>query len=884
MLRVYVPLYLLASLGVIEAQTVYRISTVAGSGAVTFAGEGGPATQATLVDPAGAAQDSAGHVYITDSFLHQVFRVAPNGVITRIAGTGVAGSAGDNGPALQAQFFRPNGVAVDRSGNVYVADSGNSRIRLIRPDGVISTLAGPQAPASLSDPIDLVLSSDGARLFFSEHSRHRVRAVVLGDASVVNVAGTGVQGDAGEGGPAGSALLNTPIGLGLDKDGLLLIADSLNFKLKRVTSAGNIVTVAGNGQSANTGNGGSALAASLPEPADAFGAADGSIYISNLRNGGIRVVSAAGTIGGFGSGSYENPVAIAPLNDGGFLIVRQYGRAVSRVSNGAVSSFAGTFSTQAIGDGGPATSAKFFSPIGVARDAAGDLFVGDFKEARVRRIKDGNITTFSTSLVQGEALAFDRSGRLYATSGSSVLRFASDGSATRIAGTGSAGFSGDGAVANTAQLQFAEGLAIDAAGNIFIADTRNHRIRRVDGATSIITTIAGTGEPGFSGDDGPATGARLNFPRGLAAGSDGTLYVADSGNHRLRAISSNGRIRTVAGTGSGALSGAGGPAIAAGLPAPMGVHVDANNVLYVAGVGNVWRIGADGNLQTLAGTGSLGFSGDGGPGVRAQINEARGIVTDPAGNVWFAERGNQRVRKLEPIAPAKGVVHSASFLEGPIAAGQIISIFAADLGPAAGAGAILGPDGVLLTTIGGVQVTFNGTPGPIFFTNSSQVNVQVPYEVAGAGIADIRITVNGVLRTTLATPVAAAVPAIYSLSGGKGQIVALNQNGSLNGAAAPAKAGEVIVFFASGDGQTNPGSRTGVPAAAPLPVPALPVAVTIGGQTARVLYGGPAPGFAGLMQLNVLVPEGAAPGGGVPIVLTVGNAKSPEGTTIAIGQ
>lgn len=882
MLRAYVPLCLLVSLAVVDAQTVYRISTVAGSGAVTFTGEGGPATQALMVDPSGAARDSAGNTYITDSFLHSVFRVAPNGIINRIAGTGQPGNTGDGGAAVQAQLNGPIGIAADGAGNIYIADSGNSRIRRIRPDGSISTIAGPQAPASIAGILDMVLSADGSRLFFSERGQHRVRALLLADGSVSAVAGTGVQGDAGEGGQAVNALLNTPAGIGLDKDGLLLIADSLNFKVKRVSATGVITTVAGNGQSASTGNGGSAVAASLPEPVDAFGAADGSIYISNLRRGGIRVVAPGGTIGNFSSGTFDNPVAITPTIDNGFLIVRQYARSVSRVANGVISDFAGIFSQQAIGDGGPATSAKFIRPIGLAVDSTGSLFVGDFKDARIRRIRDGLITTIGSA--QGEAIAFDRSGRLYSLHGSNVLRFAADGSSTRIVGVGSNGYSGDGGQAVSAQLQFAEGLAIDDAGNIFISDTQNQRIRRVDGTTGIITTIAGTGEAGFSGDGGPARAARLNFPRGLSVGADGTVYFADTSNNRVRAIAADGQIRTVAGTGVATLTGRGGPATAAGVPSPMDVEVDANNALFISGSGIVWRIGSDGNLVTIAGTGVSGFSGDGGAGASAQVGGVRGIAIDASRAVWIVDTGNQRIRKLEPVLPAKGVVHSASFLEGPIAPGQIISIFAADLGPAAGAGAVIGPDGVLLTTIGGVQVTFNGTPGPIFFTNSSQVNVQVPYEVAGAAFADIRITVNGVLRTSLTSPVAAAVPAIYSLAGGKGQIVALNQNGSLNGPGSPAKSGDVVVFFASGDGQSNPGGRTGVPAAAPLPVPALPVAVSVGGQPARVLYGGPAPGFAGLMQLNILVPEGTASGAAVPIVLTVGTASSPEGTTIAIGQ
>jgi uncharacterized protein (TIGR03437 family) len=465
-----------------------------------------------------------------------------------------------------------------------------------------------------------------------------------------------------------------------------------------------------------------------------------------------------------------------------------------------------------------------------------------------------------------------------------VFRIEADGSSTRIAGSGVAGFSGDGSVANTARLQFAEGLAFDANDTMYIADTRNHRVRRVDGTTGIITTFAGTGVSGYGGDGGPATAAQLSFPRGLAVGPDGTLYIADSDNHRVRTVGRDGVIRTFAGTGATTFGAEGGLATGAGVPSPMDVAVDRTGTVYISGTARTWIVDGERRIRTIAGTGVFGFSGDGGAGTKARLFSGRGIEVDSSGVVYVVDTGNQRVRRLEPIGPAKGLVHSASFLEGAIAPGQILSLFGEGFGPAEGAGAVLGPDGALLTTIGGVQVTFNDVPGPIFFTNRTQVNVQAPYELAGADFATIKVISGGVTRSTLVSAVVAATPAIYSLSGGKGQIVALNQGGELNGPAAPAKPGEVLVFFASGDGQLNPAGRTGVPAAAPLPATAQTVAVEIGGRAARVLYGGPAPGFVGLMQLNVLVPADVEAGAAVPIVLRVGTQGSPAGSTVAIGR
>jgi trimeric autotransporter adhesin len=412
----------------------------------------------------------------------------------------------------------------------------------------------------------------------------------------------------------------------LDKDGQLLIADSLNFKVKRVGSNGTIVTVAGNGQLASTGNGGSATLAALAEPADAFGAADGSLYISNLRNGGIRVVSPAGVIGNFSSRTLDNPVSMLPMPDGGFLIIRKVARIVSRVNGEAITPFAGIQLSDGIGDSGPAESAKFFIPLGVAVAANRDVFVSDFKDVRVRRIRNGLISTVATA--QGEALAFDRGGRLHATNGSSVVRIEAYWSTTRLMGTGVAGFAGDTGVANTARLQFAEGLAFDANDTMHITDTRNHRVRRVDGTTGIITTLAGTGVPGYGGDGGAATAAQLNFPCGLAVGPDGTVYIADSDNQRVRAVGRDGVIRTFAGRGAATASGEGGLASAAGIPTPMDVAADRDGTVYISGLARASMMAGAGVLRTIAGTGTTGFNGDGGLATEAQLFVARGIDVD----------------------------------------------------------------------------------------------------------------------------------------------------------------------------------------------------------------------------------------------------------------
>ncbi|MFI6701786.1 RICIN domain-containing protein [Streptomyces sp. NPDC050509] len=319
--------------------------------------------------------------------------------ISTVAGTGVAGFAGDNEPAVSAQLNRPIGIAVDSTGTLYVADYHNHRVRKITTDGKISTVAG---------------------------------------------SGAGYRGDNG---PAVSAQMNCPRGMAVDSAGNLYIADSNNHRIRKITTDGKISTVAGSG------------------------------------------------VAGFG------------------------------------------------GDGGTATAARLNLPVGVAVDSADTLYVADYHNHRVRKITtDGKIST--------------------------------------VAGSGVAGFGGDGGTAGSAQLRNPRGVAVDSAGNLYIADSNNHRIRKIttDGK---ISTVAGTGTAGFGGDDGPATAARLNVPLAVAVDSADTLYISDHNNHRVRKITTDGKISTVAGTGTAGFDGDDGPAASARLNSPFGLAVDCVDALYI---------------------------------------------------------------------------------------------------------------------------------------------------------------------------------------------------------------------------------------------------------------------------------------------------------------
>ena len=260
------------------------------------------------------------------------------------------------------------------------------------------------------------------------------------------------------------------------------------------------------------------------------------------------------------------------------------------------------------GDGGQATSAQLYDPFAVAVDAQGSLYISDTSNHRVRKVSNGVITT--------------------------------------VAGTGTKGYSGDGGQATSAQLYYPEGIAVDGQGNVYIADEYNHRIRKVT-PDGIITTVAGTGTLGYSGDGGQATSAQLNYPYGVAVDGQGNVYIADDDNNRIRKVTTDGIITTVAGTGTAGDTGDGGQATSAQIYDPYAVAVDAQGNLYIGeDSGHRVRKVSGGVITTVAGTGTKGFSGDGGQATSAQLYYPDGVAVDAAGNLYIADEYNHRIRKV----------------------------------------------------------------------------------------------------------------------------------------------------------------------------------------------------------------------------------------------
>ncbi|MFF1724315.1 NHL domain-containing protein [Streptomyces sviceus] len=302
-----------------------------------------------------------------------------------------------------------------------------------------------------------------------------------------------------------------------------------------------------------------------------------------------------------------------------------------------ISTIAGTGVGGFKGEKESAVSAQLNRPYGVAVDSAGTVYFSDFNNHRVRKV-------------------------------------ATDGKISTVAGTGVAGFSGDNGPAVSAQLNYPREIAVDSAGAVYIADTNNHRVRKIT-ADGKISTVAGTGAAAFGGDDGPATVARLNLPLGVAVDSTGVLYIADHSNHRVRKVTAEGKISTIAGAGAAGFRGDGGAAVAAQLNCPYAVAVDEAGDLYIADAANhrVRKVTADGKIGTVAGTGAAGFGGDGGPAASARLNTPVRVVVDSSGDLYIADHGNHRVRKVT----ADGKIGTVA---GTGAAG-----FGGDGGPAASA-------------------------------------------------------------------------------------------------------------------------------------------------------------------------------------------------------
>ena len=660
-----------------QAMTAGDIYTVAGTGLDGFYGDGVPATLADLSIPDDVAVDHAGNLVIADTGNDRVRVVAAStgtfygqamtaGDIYTVAGSGQQGYSGDGGPATAAALDYPESVAVDRAGNLVIADHGNQRVRLVAAStgtfygqamtaGDIYTIAGngkrgysgdggPATAAEFDSPYFVAVGAAG-NVVISDIGNERVRVVAAktgtfyGQAmtagDVYTVAGDGTEGFAGDGGPATAAELDAPSGVAVDSAGNLYIADAVNGRVRMVPAqtgsfysqtmtADDIYTIAGVGPTGSSGNHGPATKAELNYPSSVAVDPQGNTIIADSRSNMVRAVAAS-------TGTF-------------------YGQAMTA---GHIYSIAGNGTAGYTGNGGKATAAELYLPLGASVDPAGDLVIADTDNERIRLVAAG------TGTLYGQAMT---AGHIYT-----------------IAGDGTAGFAGDGGPATAAELNAPSWAVVDGDGNVIIADSGNNRVRVVAARTGTfygqamtagdIYTVAGDGTAGYSGDGGPGAAAALDSPTGLALDPAGNLVIADFYNCRVRVIAAStgtfygqamtaGDIYTVAGDGVNETSlGDGGPATEARLAGPESVAFDGSGNLLIADSGqNRLRVVAAstgtfygqamtaGDIYTIVGDGNQGFSGDGGPAAAAVLDNPSGVAVESGGGVLIADEQNFRIR------------------------------------------------------------------------------------------------------------------------------------------------------------------------------------------------------------------------------------------------
>jgi len=850
------------------------LTRIAGNARPGFSGDGGPAAGAQLNNPNGLAVDASGNLYVADTGNGRIRRVSIDGLIATVAGAGgTANGAGDGGPANLATLYQPFGVALDSAGNLYLVD--NVSVRKVSSDGIIRTVASCSSYQCGAPPTAIAADSSGV-VYVAVNSRVW-KIPTAGIIAAVAGTPTASGGYSGEGGPATQAVLGRIGGLAVSSQGTLYLADTLNDRILRIAGDGTVSTIAG----------GPATGAPLAGPNGLAIDKAGNIYVAEA--GDAEVFDAGG-----------GPVYISP----GGQDIRKI------ASNGTMTTVAGNGSQAYSGDGGMATAAQLNAPWGVAADGGGNLYIGDSGNHTVRKIAaNGTISTVAGTGVRGDSgdggpaalaqidvplgVAVDGAGSVYVAEclGARIRKLSAAGAIATVAGTGTAGYAGDGGPAVNAELACPHGVAVDASGNLFIADTYNHRVRKI-GPDGTISTVAGNGTPGFSGDGGPALKAQLSAPTSLAMDASGNLYVADTGNNRIRRISRDGTISTVAGCADmyHESSDDGLPATSAVLSGPQGVAADTAGNLYIAETrGNhVRRVSAAGIISTVAGRalygylayfdGNLdlflhGYSGDGGPATSALLGSPYGLAVDSNFNVYVADLPNGAVRMLKPSP----IANAASMLAGPIAAGEAVTLFGFGLGPAS---LVTNPpdgSGALGTEVAGTQVFFDGVAAPVIYTSATQVAAIVPSVTGSTASVEVRYLGGTAARFTAAlVPFA---PALFTYdSTGRGLAAAIDRDHSYNSLTASAAPGDTVTLFATGDGLAAQ--------------PSAAVTVTIGGVAAQIVRVGPAPGLPGVTQIDVTVPANALAATTflldqdlhvpVPVVLQVGGISSQPAVYITV--
>ncbi|MCF7762216.1 MAG: immunoglobulin domain-containing protein [Verrucomicrobia bacterium] len=641
-------------------------------------------TPALFSYPIGIAVDATGNKFIADSLNHTIRRIDADGLVTTLAG--VPGAAGnDDGAGGAARFNGPQGVAVDAEGNILVADSGNHTIRRITPDGQVSTLAGSPGSPGASDGVGLVARftypyaltvGPSGDIFVADTGNSTIRRITANGFVTTFAGAAGITGSAD--GAGSDARFRSPSGLTVDSAGTLYVADTDNHLIRTISVDGAVVTIAGAagelGSSNDTG-----LQARFAFPRGVALDSAGNLFIGDSENKVIRVMQTTGMVRLFagrvgfsgstdarlGSARFAYPGGLAIDLAGNLLVADAVNGTIRSVTgNSQVSTVAGVAGSSGSADG-VAAIPRFSLPYGVAVDRVGNVYVADAGNHVIRKINTDNVVSTLAGLVgtsgssdgsgsaarfnQPLSLALDASGNLIVvdTSNHILRRVTPGGQVTTLAGFPGRTGSTDG-VGSAARFNQPSSVSVDPAGNIYVTDRGNHIVRRVTSAGAV-STIAGTTEsPGSA--DGVGRTAKFSSPEGIVADrSTGNLFVSDTGNSTVRLITPNGTVSTFAGT-PGAAGFQDGSAGTARFDGPVGLALDGSGNLYVADSSNhvIRLVTPSGFVQTLFGRPGLPDFTDG-PGTSAQLNFPTGLSLDFAGNLHVADSGNHLIRKGLPF-------------------------------------------------------------------------------------------------------------------------------------------------------------------------------------------------------------------------------------------
>ncbi|HVU18429.1 MAG TPA: hypothetical protein VHD32_16110 [Candidatus Didemnitutus sp.] len=664
------------------------VSTFVGQMGVVGATDG-TGTAASFSAPEASAIDSSGNIYVADYVSATIRKITSAGVVTSLAGyPGITGSA--NGTGNAATFNGPRGIAVDKSGNVFVADSLNHVIRKVTQSGVVTTFSGIVGTAGHVDgnattatynyPSALAFDSAGI-LYVADTYNQTIRKVATDGSASTYVGTTLAAGHVDATGTA--AKLNLPAGLAFDTSGNLYISEQGNNTIRKVASGGAVTTLAGGGATGyDSGRAdGTGTNALFSAPSGLAVDSSGNIFLADYRNSLIRKITSAGVVttiagaGGVGGSLNGTGYIVAPTlfwrptnlamdNSGNIFVADTFGEVIRKIAlDGTVTTFAGNSKLAGTTDG-KGTAASFDGPTGLAVDNAGNVVVADTYNHTIRQV-------------------------------------APDGTVSTLAGTAGTAGSADG-IGKAATFNLPSGVAVDNAANaVYVADYGNHTIRRIDRASGQVTTYAGTaGSMGSA--DGSGSSATFDFPRDIAFDpTSGNLVVADTGNHLIRRIA-GGFVTTLAGsagmTGSADATGA-----SARFNSPSGVAVDTSGNIYVADSNNdtIRKVTPSGAVTTIGGTPGVAGSADG-SGPVARFDHPTGVAVDAAGDVFVADYNNDTIREGLVSTNSSGAVGGGTGSvngSGANSTGTTVSTTGLN-----GSGSFLHPGGLVTDSLGNLYV------------------------------------------------------------------------------------------------------------------------------------------------------------------------------------